>query len=185
MQPNAEDTGKKIKEAMENNPQDSPSLNIDPESNKPSIVGNPNNIPQGGGNYDITFMYPADMVKEHEKKNMKYDEKTGYYLATVHYKNKRVKPIYRGSLVVRLTNLLTSAGILREDGYKKDLSDYSLGEAFQLHIDDLAIIAKELLGIPEDQIDYISPQSLADFIADLINNEPNILNESYNFLASA
>lgn len=179
----AETMGKQIKKAMEENAQDSPALNIDPESQKPAIVGDPNNIPQGKGNYSIDFLYPADMVQEREKANMVFDEKTGYYRATVHYTNKRIKPLYRGSVVVRLTNLFTSAGILREDGYKKDVSDYNLGKAFQMNIGSIAILAKEVLGIPDDQLEYIAPNSLVDFLTDLCKNEPNILNESYNFLA--
>lgn len=182
MDTDAKEMGKQIKKAMEENAQDSPALNIDPDSNKPAIVGNPNNIPQHKGDYTIRFMYPADMVKEEEKANMVLDEETGYYVATVKYTNKRIKPLYRGSIVVRLTSLFTAAGLLKEEGYKKELSDYALGEAFQKHIEDIAIIAKEVLGIPEDQLEYIAPKSLTQFIVDFMHNEPNILNESYNFL---
>lgn len=175
--------GKQIKQAMEENAQDSPVLNIDPDSGKPSIVGNPNNIPQNKGNYSIDFLYPSDMVKEEEKANLVLDKKTGYYKATVHYTGKRIKPLYRGMLVVKLTNLFASAGVLKEHGYKKDISDYALGEAFQEHILDVADIARSVLGIPEDQVEYISPNSLVTFLNDLLKNEPNILEESYNFLA--
>lgn len=177
------EVGKEIREAMEDNPQDTPSLNIDPESNKPSIVGNPNNIPQHSGDYELTFMYPEEMVQEVEKSNMTFDEKTQHYCAKVKYTNKRVKPLYRGAIVVRLTRIFSDTGILKEDGYKKNLTDYALGQAFQNHIEDVAMLAKEVLGVPEDQIEYISPKSLVDFLATFLRNEPNIMNESSNFLA--
>lgn len=183
METDAKATGEKLKKAMDENTQDSPSLNIDPATNKPSIVGNPNNLPQKSADYTLVFMYPPEMVKEEEKANMVLDEKTGYYKATVHYKNKRIKPLYRGSVIVRLTSIFTATGVLKEKGYKKDVESYNLGEAVFSHIDDVAALAKEILGVPEDQIEYISPQSAADFLSDLLTYEPNILNESYNFLA--
>lgn len=178
-----EKVGKKIRQAMEDNSQDSPALSIDPETNKPAIVGNPNNLPSNKGEYDITFMYPEDMVAENEKANMKLDKTTGYYVTKVHYTNKRIKPLYRGSILVHLTSVFASTGILKEEGYKLNLSAYALGEAFQKHIRDVAEIAKEVLSIPEDQIEYIAPNSLIDFLTKLLENEPNILNECYNFLA--
>ena len=183
MEADAKAMGEEIKKAIDSNAQDTPSLNIDPQTEKPSIVGNPNNIPTTGGDYTIDFMYPPDMVTEEDKKTMKLDNKTGYYVATVKYTNKRVKPLYRGAVVVRLTNLFTATGVMKEDGYKKDVSAYAMGQAFQTHIHDVAMLAKEILGIPEDQIEYISPSSLSNFLTQLSHNEPNIFNESYNFLA--
>ena len=100
----------------------------------------------------------------------------------MHYKNKRIKPLYRGKVIALLTKITTQVKILRGDGYTSDLDNMSLSQALLEHPEDLVEIAKIVLGVPESQVEYITPKSLIDFVTQLIHNENNILKEAHHFL---
>lgn len=174
----------KLAEAIENNASDAPHLSTDPDTQKPSVVGDPNKIGnERRGTYTITFAYPADQLTNEDKQRMRLDEKTGYYLADMTYVDKRIKPLYRGRIVVLLTELTAKMGAIDLEGYTSDFSTTSMGRVLLNDTDKLAELAKMILGIPDEQIEYMMPYSLANFFVQIFQNEPNIIGESANFLS--
>lgn len=171
-----------MKEAIDNNQQDSPSLNIDAKSGKMFVVGDPNNTHPTKGEYKITYAYTEDMVNEQDKKNLKYDETSGMYLATVTYEGKRVKPLYRTKVTVLLANLLTEVGILTEKGYSSKMVDENMGMLFVSQTEQILEIASLVLGETKEHLEYAV--ELWSFIMQLLQNEPNMLQETMNFLVS-
>lgn len=172
-----------LKGEIDNNSQPSPYLSIDPETEKPAVVGSPTEIPISLGNYRLKFYYPPEEVSETDKKRMAYDEETGYYVAAMTFEGKRVKPLYRGKVVVMLTDIFSQAKVIRGDGYTSELDDLALGTAVLEQADKIAELAKVVLGIPANQLEYLPPNQLIVFMSQLFKNEPNILKESSNFLS--
>lgn len=174
---------KELKDSIDENATSAPHLSVDPKTEKPSVVGDPNEIPVGLGNYSLVFYYPPEDISEEDKKSMVLDKETGYYKAQVNYTKKRVKPLYRGKVVVMLTEIFSYAKVIRGDGYTSDLDDYALGAAVLDQIDKVAKLAQVVLGIPDSQLEYLPPNQLIKFLNQLHQNEPNILKESSNFLS--
>lgn len=177
-----EQATKQLVNSIDNNSQLSPHLSIDPESNTPAVVGDPNEIPTHKGNYKIVFMYHPDEISDEDKRKMTFDKSTNHYLAEMSYENRHVKPLIRGKVVQVLTRIATKAKIVREDGYTSDLDLQALGQSILDSPEDIAELMKLILHIPESQLEYISPKSQIGFINQLFDNEPNILKESVNFL---
>ena len=105
-----------IKDGIDKNSQPSPSLSIDPDTNKMSVVGDPNETKPTKGNYKLSFLYPADMVSAEDKARMKYQEDTDEYLAVVNYENCRVKPLYRTKITLLVSRILSDMGVIDKDG---------------------------------------------------------------------
>lgn len=177
-----EEASKELGEAIKNNAQPTPYLTIDPESETPAVVGNPNEVPTKSGDYIIYFYYPEEEISDLDKAKMEYDADTRCYISKVTYEKRRVKPLYRGKIVTLLTKLMTEVNVVRKDGYTEDLDLYALGQALLNNPTDIANVAKLVLDIPDSQIPYIAPKSLIGFVNQLLDNEPNILKESQNFL---
>lgn len=182
MQSNTEDMISAIKSGIDNNSQDSPALSIDPKTSQVSVVGDPNNVKPTSGDYDITFVYPSDTLTEDDKKRMKRREGADEYEAIIHYRGKRVKPLYRTMVAMRLAEVLTEMGIISNDGYNTEGVSLLTIKAFMTKIDAIADVAAKVLDIPEDQIGYMEPESLISFFTQLLGNEPNIVNEAAGFL---
>ena len=171
-----------MKKAIDENQQDSPSLNLDPKSNKMFVVGDPNNTHPTKGEYKITFEYTPDMVNEEDKKNLKYDEDRGVYLVTVTYTGKRVKPLYRTKVVTLLLNLMTEIGVMSESGYTSKIITEESGLMFVNQTEQILELASLVLGEPKERLEYAS--ELYSFVTQLMQNEPNILQETQGFLES-
>lgn len=172
-----------MKKAIDENDSPAPYLSVDPKTQTPAVVGDPNEIPTGAPDYSLTFMYPAEVLSEDDKAKMAKIEEINHYQAVVRYQNKRIKPLYRGKIISLLTKLLTAVEVVRGEGYTSDLDTLALGKALLEHPEDMAEIARIVLDVPESQLEYISPKSLSIFVTQLIHNEKNILKESHNFLA--
>lgn len=178
-----QDAAKLIQKGMDDNSKSSPQLSIDPDTQKMAVVGDPNQIKPTNGDYTLTFLYSPDEITEIDKENMKYREETDEYAAEIKYLGKRVKPLYRQKIDLLLADLFEQMGVLDQTGFDsskvQERSPYVLLD----NIDKMAEIAYLVCGIPKDQIDHLDPLGLADFLAQLLANEPNILKESVAFLA--
>lgn len=181
---NIDEMANAIKQGIDNNSTDSPALSIDPESKQISVVGDPTQIAPTDGKYTITFIYPADEISEADKQNMKVNpENKDEYLMTVTYVDKRIKPLYRTTISMDVAMLMTKMNVITNDGgYTTDGLGRAAVRVFLDNIELIARIAKNVLGIPEEQIDYLSPESLVEFFTQLLNNEPNLLKEAVGFL---
>ena len=173
---------KEMKEAIDNNQQDSPSLNLDPKDNKMFVVGDPNNTHPTKGDYKITYEYTPDMVNEEDKQKLEYDEQRGVYLATVTYTGKRVKPLYRTKVTTMLLNLMAEVGVMTEKGYTSEMINEETGLMFVSQTEQILELASLVLGESKEHLEYAS--ELWSFVTQLMQNEPNILQETQNFLAS-
>ena len=142
-----------IKDGIDNNGQSSPSLSIDPDTNKMSIVGDPNETKPTDGYYKLNFLYPADMVSAEDKARMTYEEDTDEYRATVNYEHCRVKPLYRTKITLLVSRILADMGVIDKDGYTSDFVSNAIGEVLIDHIEDLAEIARMVLRVPRDQFE--------------------------------
>lgn len=173
-----------LAEAIDNNASDAPHLSTDPDTQKPSVIGDPNKIENKRGTYTVTFAYPEDQLSAEDKNRMRTDKNLpGYYLADMTYVDKRIKPLYRGRIVVLLTELTSKLGAIDLDGYTSDFSMENMGKVLLNDTDKIAELARMILGIPDDQIEYMTPYSLAQFFVQIFQNEPNIIGESANFLS--
>lgn len=174
----------KLADAIDNNASDTPHLSTDPDTLKPSVVGDPNKVENQRGTYSLTFAYPEDQLTAEDKARMRQDPKLkGYYLADVTYVDKRIKPLYRGRIVVLLTELTSKLGAIDLSGYTSDFSMENMGKVLLNDTEKLAELARMILGIPQEQIEYMTPYSLAHFFVQIFQNEPNIIGESANFLS--
>lgn len=173
-----------IKGGIDNNASDAPALSIDPDTQQTAVVGDPNKIQATSGNYVIKFVYPADQLSEDDKARMKKSEENDdEYIAEVTYVGKRVKPLHRTTVAMNLAEMLTKMGVLTDDGgYSTDGLGRRAARVFLDNIEILANVAKVTLDIPEEQIQYMSPETLVEFFVQLLNNEPNVVKEAASFL---
>ena len=178
-----QDAAKIIKKGMEENSQDSPQLSIDPDTQKMSVVGDPNQIQPTNGDYTLTFLYSPDEVTDIDKQSMKYREETDEYAAEIKYMGKRVKPLYRQKIDILLADIFEAMGVLDQTGFDTSKVQEQTSVALLDNIDKVAEIAYLVCGIPKDQVDHLDALGLGDFLAQLLANEPNILKESVAFLA--
>lgn len=175
-----------MKNAIEQNQNDSPALSIDPATNKMSVVGNPNNIHPTKGEYKIEYEYQPYEVAEEDKSMFKHivDESKNIdkYVTTVTYENRRVKPLYRNQVVTILLGILGDVGVLQERGYSAEELTEKSGEVFIKHTEDMLELARIVLDEDRERLEH-APQ-LITFLTQLLENEPNLVNETSNFLAS-
>lgn len=178
-----QDAAKLIQKGMDENSKDSPQMSIDPDTQKMAIVGDPNKIKPTNGDYTLTFLYSPDEITELDKESMKYREETDEYEAEIKYMGKRVKPLYRQKIDLLLADLFEQMGVLDQTGFDTSRVQEQTSIVLLNNIDKVAEIAYLVCGIPKDQIDHLDALGLADFLAQLLANEPNILKESVAFLA--
>lgn len=173
-----------IRGGIDNNASEAPALSIDPKSDQVSIVGDPNKVDETKGEYTITFVYNESDLSEEDKVKMKKSEfNDDEYEAVVKYTDKRVKPINRTTIAMILADILVRMGVLAEDGsYSTDEMNNRTVRVFLENIEKIGEIARMTLDIPENQVKYISPDSLVEFFLSLLQNEPNIIKESASFL---
>lgn len=173
-----------IKGGIDNNASDAPALSIDPDTQQTAVVGDPNNIKPTDGNYVIKFVYPAEQLSDDDKRRMKVSEDNpDEYVTEVTYVGKRVKPLHRTSVAMHIAEMLTKMGVLTDDGgYSTDGLGRRAATIFLDNIEIIADIARTTLGIPEQQVAYMSPESLIEFFVQLMTNEPNIVKEAASFL---
>ena len=182
---NLESMANALKQGIDNNAQDSPRLSIDPDSQKMSVVGDPNNIKLTPKTYNLVFVYSADEVSEEDKVKMKYLEETNEYLAVVSYPGVRVKPLYRTKVMMMLDNILADLGVMTKDGYSSDMVNTYAAKLLTNHITEIAELTNLVLGVPEEQVSHLNAGCLYEFFNTLIDNEKNILAEGSNFLSSS
>ena len=180
-EPNLDKMAEELKKGIDNNAQDSPRLNIDPDSQKVAVVGDPNNIKPKNKPYHLVFCYPEDAVSEEDKLRM---EKVGdEYVATVTYDNVRVKPLYRTKVAMTLMKIMVDLGVVTKDGYSSDNVNGIAAQLLTNHLVEISELAKLVLDVPEEQIPYLNAGCLYEFFNTLIENEPNIMQEGSNFLS--
>lgn len=169
-------------QAIDNNMQDSPAVSIDPKSNNVSVVGDPNNLHPTSGDYTIVYEYLPEEISATDRTMLDYDPSTKRYTGTLHYKNKRVKPLYRTKVASILLSILTDIGVLTEEGYTSEALQAHVGEVFINHTEDILELASLVLGERKERLEHA--RELFTFLVQLIENEPNIINETNNFLES-
>lgn len=175
---------KEMADAIENNQQDSPALTIDPKSNKMSVVGDPNNTHPTKGEYKITYEYYPDEVPDEDKPNLKHinEGDIDVYIAEVTYTNRRVKPLYRTKVVTTLLSILGDLDVLNEDGYTAEQLNEESGKIIINHTEEILDLAVLVLDERRERLEHA--RELVTFLTQLLQNEPNIINETSNFLAS-
>lgn len=182
---NIDQMAEAIKGGIDNNSTDAPAMSIDPKTQQVSVVGDPNNVKPTSGTYAITFTYPEDVVAPEDRGRMKKNE-DGEYVATVTYEGKRVKPLHRTTIAMDLAEILGGMDMFTDDGgYTTDTLNRRAAKVFLQKIDIVADVAVKVLDIPQEQAQYMSPESLVEFFIQLMNNEPNIVKESASFLDSS
>lgn len=181
VKPTQQTPTEKVAAAIDRNDQPSPAISIDDKSSKISVVGDPNEIKATSGDYKLTFAYPAEDLTEEDKAKMVKNEE-GDYLATVEYKGKRVKPLYRSKISLRVARIMVDMNVMNTEGYTTETLTQNATMVLVDHIEDLGEIARMTLGIPAEQMEYMLPDNLADFFSQLLDNEPNIMKEAVGFL---
>lgn len=179
--PSSIDAEEKVKAAIDGNAQPSPQLSLDPASSKMSVVGDPNDVKPTKGNYKLTFIYNEDEITNEDKAKMK-KQADGTYAVTVEYENRRVKPLYRTKVTLIVGRILSDMGVVTADGYNSEMLAVKATETLVDHIEDMAEVARMVLGIPREQMEYMSGDELAIFFSQLLDNEPNIIKEAVVFL---
>lgn len=174
-----------LSQAIEQNATDTPHLSIDPETQRPSVLGDPTKMPERKGDYELTFVYSEDEVSEYDRTKMVYDEKNHLYGAKVKFTDKRIKPIYRGQVLVLLTDIMSAFGALEEDGYSSDIQAMMVSREVLAKSEAIAELVHLVVGIPKDQAERLTPEGAIGFVRQLLENEPNIMAESSNFLSSS
>lgn len=162
---------------------DSPRLSIDPDTQKPAVVGDPSALPEKKGSYTLTFGYPPEEVSEEDKLRMKLHKKTGYYTAEVKYENVFIKPLYRAKIAEIMTRVLADANIIDLDGYTSKVQTEMYGAAFLKNNDDICDVIKMMLKVPQEQLEYLMPLEPGKFVVQFMQNEPNFVKEANNFLS--
>lgn len=172
-----------LKDGIDKNSTDAPTMSIDPKTSQVSVVGDPNKVESTSGDYSITFSYPASEVSDLDREKMKLNEETGEYEATIKYTNMRVRPLHRTTVAMDVAEILAQADVILRDGsYTSDTITRDTIKVFLLNIDKLANIAKVTLNITDEQLQYIRPDSLVEFFIQMLDNEPNVIKESAAFL---
>lgn len=180
-EPDVNKMAEALKQGIDNNAQDSPRLNIDPDSQKMAVVGDPNNIKPKNKPYTLVFCYPEDMVNEEDKLKMR---KVGNeYVASVSYPNVRVKPLYRTKVAMTITNIMVDLGVITRDGYTSEMVNTISARLLTNHLVEIAELVELVLGVPKEQVPYLNAGCLYEFFTTLLDNEPNILQEGTNFLS--
>ena len=180
-EPNLDAMADALKKGIDNNAKDSPRLNIDPDSQKMAVVGDPNNIKPANKPYTLVFVYPEEAVTEEDKLRMKRVD--GEYVASVSYPNVRVKPLYRTKVAMTLTGIMTDLGVITKDGYTSDMVNSITARLLTNHLVEIAELVQLVLDVPKEQIPYLNAGCLYEFFTTLLDNEPNILQEGTNFLS--
>lgn len=180
-EPNLDAMADALKKGIDNNAKDSPRLNIDPDSQKMAVVGDPNNIKPANKPYTLVFVYPEEAVTEEDKLRMKKVD--GEYVASVSYPNVRVKPLYRTKVAMTLTGIMTDLGVITKDGYTSDMVNSITARLLTNHLVEIAELVQLVLDVPKEQIPYLNAGCLYEFFTTLLDNEPNILQEGTNFLS--
>lgn len=173
-----------IKGGIDSNSSDAPALSIDPDTQQTAIVGDPNKIKTTNGDYVLKFIYPADQLSEEDKARMKKStDNEDEYIAEVTYVGKRVKPLHRTTVAMNIAEMLTKMGVLTDDGgYSTDGLGRRAAKVFLENIEIIAEVAKTTLDIPDNQVQYMSPETLIEFFVQMMNNEPNLVKEAASFL---
>ena len=180
-EPDLDKMAKDLKKGIDNNAQDSPRLNIDPDTQKMAVVGDPNNVKPANKTYSLVFCYPEDMVSEEDKLKMK--KMGNEYVATVSYPNVRVKPLYRTKVAMTITNIMVDLGVITRDGYTSDMVNTISARLLTNHLVEIAELVELVLNVPKEQVPYLNAGCLYEFFTTLLDNEPNILQEGTNFLS--
>lgn len=179
--PTSDEIENKIKSAIDNNATNNPHVAVDPDTGKMAVVGDATEIETPTYKYEIEFEYTAEMLSPEDMQACK--ERDGKYYLTLTYENKRVKPLYRTKIVLILTRVLADALVIDAEGYSSDyIEKAALLKVLDDHLDDVLDMAVMVLGVPKEQLEYMTLPSLADFFANLIKNEPNIIQECVRFL---
>ena len=181
---NEPDVGKMaeaLKQGIDNNAQDSPRLNIDPDSQKMAVVGDPNNVKPANEPYHLIFCYPESSVSEEDKLRMtKID---GEYVASVEYKDVRVKPLHRTKVAMIITRILVDLNVITKEGYSSENVNVIAAQLLTDHLEEISELAQLILDVPKEQLPYLNAGCLYDFFTTILANEPNILKEGSNFLS--
>lgn len=181
-QPTNEDIEAKIKDAIDNNATDNPHATVDPTTGKMAVVGDATEIEVPNFQYKIEYEYLPELLTAEDKKQCK--EVDGKYYLTLTYTNKRVKPIYRTKVVMILTRVLADALVIDAEGYSSDFVEGNIiMKILDEHLDDVLEIARMVLGVEREQLEYMTMPSLGIFFGDFLRNEPNIIEECVNFLS--
>lgn len=179
-----EDIEKKIKDAIDNNATDNPHVAIDPDTGKMAVVGDATELEVPNYKYEIEFEYVPEMLSPEDKKNCR--EVNGKYYLKLTYSDKRVKPIYRTKIVMILTRILADALVIDADGYSSDYVEGNMIlKVLDDHLDDVLEIARMVLGVDKEQLEYMTMPSLGIFFGDFMKNEPNIIEECVRFLSQS
>lgn len=172
----------KIKSAIDNNDTDNPYATVDPATGKMAVVGDATKLDVKNFQYEIEYEYTADMLTAEDKAQCK--EIDGRYFLKLIYTNKRVRPIYRTKVVMILTRILADALVVDTEGYSSDFVEgQMIMKILDEHLDDVLEIARMVLGVDKERLEFMTMPSLADFLATFLNNEPNIIKECVNFLS--
>lgn len=169
--------------AIKENSTTNPHLSIDPDTEKTTVLGDPAEIDVPKGTYTLTFAYEEDQLTAEDKARMKFNPDTRCYEVEMTYTGKRIRPLYRGKIVIILTQLLSEIGVIKFEGYTDEVASYTLAGVFYDHTDDIVELARMVLDLPKDQLGYVTPKALGSFFVQLIKNEPNIIKECNNFLS--
>lgn len=162
---------------------DAPRLSIDPETQKASVVGDANALPEEKGTYKLIFGYPPEQVSEEDKLRMKLHAGTGYYLAEVTYRDIFIKPLHRAKITEIMTRVLADANIIDLQGFTSEVQEERFGAAFLKHNEGICEVIHLMLKVPEEQIEYLMPLEPGKFVVQLFQNEPNLIKEANNFLS--
>ena len=180
--PTNEGIENQIKAAIDNNATDNPHATVDPVSGKMAVVGDATAIEVPNYKYEIEYEYTPEMLTAEDKAQCQ--EIDGKYYLKLTYENKRVKPLYRTKVVLILTRVLADALVVDATGYGADhLEGEMILNVLDDHLEDVLELAHLTLGVKTEQLEYMTAPSLAGFFANLIKNEPNIIEDCVNFLS--
>ena len=145
------------------------------QDDKLSVIGDANETQVNKHDYKIKFIIPADYIDDKDEDEVK----------EVEYKNVRITPRQRASVVTAMCRLLPYFRNVKEDG---TVEDYQPEEVVALMsrfddpmLDTLYNLVATVLRIDKELIEFMDYLSVIEATAQIILDYPDMVNEAEAF----
>lgn len=143
------------------------------------VVGDANKTENKSRDYKVTFRFPSKLVPS----GMEIVKEVGdYKYVEMYFEDVHITPRRDLKLLASVMDILPLFRELKDDGSVKDRTTEDLLRIFrkvpQETIDSMYTLVVAFLGVDESIAEYMTPASVIDRIADLVNDFPEVFNEA-------
>ena len=143
------------------------------------VVGDANKTENKSRDYTVTFRFPKELVP----KGMNVVKEVGdYKYVEMLFEDVHITPRRDLKLLASVMDILPLFRELEGDGSVKERTTEDLLRIFrkvpQETIDSMYTLVVAFLGVDESIAEYMTPMSVMDRIADLVNDFPEVFNEA-------